>query len=255
MKKYSNIIADSFEAKVEQIEFLPYLLQDLWALGSYPDQIVEVISSLNLPKENTRVLDLGCGKGILGISLAKRFGYKVKGIDAFSSFIEFANKKSKEYNVSNLCEFVCGDIKELIENESGYTVAVLSSVGQIWGNYISTIKKIRDCVLPEGYIILEEGFLVENSGVENENYISYESIVKQITSAGDVIVKETIFPGEWLVELNIQNNKFIQQRAAELYKKYPDKVKIIKQYTDRQISECEFLEKNFRSAMWVLKKI
>ncbi|RJP70058.1 MAG: class I SAM-dependent methyltransferase [Ignavibacteriales bacterium] len=250
-----KIIADAYEAEIEVVEFLPYLLQDLWALGSYPDQTVEEILSLNLPKETTRILDLGCGKGILGISLAKRFGYKVKGIDAFSSFIEFAKEKSKEYNVSNHTEFVCGDIKEMIENESGYTVAVLSSVGQIWGSYTSTIKKIRECVLPGGYIILEEGFLVENSGIENQNYISYESIVNQITAAGDEIVKETIFPGEWLIELNKQNNKFIQQRAAELYEKYPGKAEIIKQYAHRQIAECEFLEKNFRSAMWVLKKI
>jgi len=91
-----KIIAEAYEVEVEAVEFLPYLLQDLWALGSYPDQIVEVISSLNLQKDRTRILDLGCGKGALSISLAKKFGYKVKGIDAFSSFIEFANEKSKE---------------------------------------------------------------------------------------------------------------------------------------------------------------
>jgi 2-polyprenyl-3-methyl-5-hydroxy-6-metoxy-1,4-benzoquinol methylase len=247
-----KIIAEAYEAEVEAVEFLPYLLQDLWALGSYPDQIIKVISELSLGKEKAKFLDLGCGNGALSISIAEKFNCNVKGIDAFSAFIEKAKVKASEKNVSNLTSFICGDVKELIENEKDYDVVILSSVGPIWDDYSTAVKKIRKSLKPFGYLILEEGFIADN--IINENYLSHKEIVEQIISSGDEIVKEIIFPREWLVELNKQNNKFIQQRAAELYNKYPDKVDIIKQYVDGQVSECEFLEKNFQSALWVLKK-
>ena len=40
-------VAKGFDATTELITFIPYLLQDLWALGSSPHLIIKILKSLN----------------------------------------------------------------------------------------------------------------------------------------------------------------------------------------------------------------
>lgn len=256
-RKNKNLsqIAEAFEATVEQLEFIPYLLQDLWALGSYTDQIIELVNTINFSATKLKVLDLGCGKGANSIAIAEKFGISVKGIDGFEPFVEIAIKKSKEKNLSQLTSFICGDIKKLLSRESDYDLVLLASVGKIWDDYKTTIKNIRNVLKPGGYILIEEGFIKDKTKIKNHLYLTYDELVKQITFFKDEIVKEIIFPDEWLKLQNQQYNKVIQKRAEELYLLRPEKKPIIQQYVKRQIEESKFLEQNFRSAMWLIKKI
>ena len=50
-------VAKGFDATPQLIPFIPYLLQDLWALGSSPHLIIKILKSLNLPN-TSKVLDL-----------------------------------------------------------------------------------------------------------------------------------------------------------------------------------------------------
>ena len=104
----------------EIIPFLPYLLQDFWELGSDPEIMTELIDKYIRLSENTRILDLGCGKGAVSVKTAQKLGVKVKGIDLIPEFVEFAEQKAKEYKVDDLCEFETGDINEAVKTESGY---------------------------------------------------------------------------------------------------------------------------------------
>ena len=69
-------IADSLEADQNLLPHMPFLLQDLWALGSSVDHILELTASLDLKPDQTRILDLGCGKGAAAIQIAERFGFR-----------------------------------------------------------------------------------------------------------------------------------------------------------------------------------
>lgn len=65
---------------IEIIPYLSYLLQDLWELGSSPKDMINLIfENINIT-ENTKILDLACGKEAVSINIAKKFGYLVKGI-------------------------------------------------------------------------------------------------------------------------------------------------------------------------------
>ena len=250
----SRKTAEAFEATVEQLQFIPYLLQDLWALGSYTNEIIKIIDKINLSPGKSKVLDLGCGKGANSIAIAQKFGVYVKGIDGFEPFIYDAIKKAKEKNVDHLTSFICGDIKNLLENKPEYNLVILASVGKIWDDYKTTIKNIRNVLNPSGYLLIEEGFITDKTKVKNDLYFEHEELVKQFTSFNDEIVKEIIFPDEWLINQNAQYNKVINNRAEELYLLHPDKKPVIRRYVERQIEECKFLEENFRSAMWLIKK-
>ena len=249
-----HLIAEAYEATVEQLKFIPYLLQDLWSLGTNPVQIAEMIGLLNLLPGDSKILDLGSGKGANGITIAEKFRIKVKGIDAFKPFVDIAIEKAKEKKLDHLTNFICGDIKYLLSSERDYDAVILASMGNIWGDYKTTIKNIRDVLKPGGYILIEEGFLKENTEAGNELYLPYDEIKKQLTIFNDKIIKEIIFPDECLIKQNLQYNRWIQNRAEELYLLHPEKKNIIKQYMDRQIEECRFLEKNFTGALWLLRK-
>lgn len=64
MSDVEEKLAKSLTAEsVELIPYLPYLLQDLWELGSSPKDMVHLISKNIIISEKTKVLDLACGKG------------------------------------------------------------------------------------------------------------------------------------------------------------------------------------------------
>lgn len=98
-EKIPTFAADSLEADPLLLPYMPFLLQDLWALGADVDSIIRAIDSLGPGSSQQNVLDLGCGKGAVSIRIAMRFGYRVLGIDAMASFIEDAIHKSRQYNV------------------------------------------------------------------------------------------------------------------------------------------------------------
>ena len=99
-------IASSLEVSERLLPYLPHLLQDLWALGSAVEYIIDTVAALNLSPHQATILDLGCGKGAVLIKIASLFGLKVVGIDAMPAFLEDARKKAIEYKVSQLCEFI-----------------------------------------------------------------------------------------------------------------------------------------------------
>ena len=102
----------------EIIQFLPYLLQDFWELGSDPVIMEELIKKHIRLSESTRILDLGCGKGAVSVKVAQKLGVKVRGIDLIPEFIEYATQKATEFNVDALCEFAVGDINEAVKAET-----------------------------------------------------------------------------------------------------------------------------------------
>lgn len=80
----------------ELIPYLPYLLQDLFELGSSPKDMLEIIQK-NIPLNKPLcILDLACGKGAVSIHLAKSIPCTIKGIDIMKDFIEVGRSVSKE---------------------------------------------------------------------------------------------------------------------------------------------------------------
>lgn len=82
-KLAGSLTADS----IELIPFLPYLLSDLWELGSSPEDMISLISNNICMSTDIRVIDLACGKRAVSISIAEKFGCRIKGVDIMNDFI------------------------------------------------------------------------------------------------------------------------------------------------------------------------
>ena len=128
----SKSVADSLEVNEKILTHMPYLLQDLWALGSSVEQIIKLLFDLNKSSEICRVLDLGCGKGALSVKIASKFGFEVTGIDAMKEFLSVAREKADEFNVADKCNFVENDILEFTKSPHDFDLVILASIGGVF---------------------------------------------------------------------------------------------------------------------------
>ncbi len=69
---------------------------------------IELWKRLDLPKDSL-VLDAGSGEGNVAIHLAKKFGFRIEGVDLLDFAVEIANKKIKNLGLENQVHFQVGD--------------------------------------------------------------------------------------------------------------------------------------------------
>lgn len=249
-------VAKGFDATPELIPFIPYLLQDLFELGSSPKIIIEILKSLELSPKS-KLLDIACGKGAVSIQIAQRLGFSCKGIDLFKPFIEIAREKALEAGVRHLCKFEVNDINNVIFKEKNYDVLILAAAESLLGEVDEAIGKLRNCVIDNGIIIYDGAFLNESSSLDNPDYSvikKYADTIKQLTSYGDEIIKEAIIPAEETMAINNAYTDVIRKRADELLLKYPEKKKLFFGYIEKQEAECSIIENDLTGCIWCIKK-
>jgi ubiquinone/menaquinone biosynthesis C-methylase UbiE len=248
-------VARAMEVDVRLLPLLPELLADLGGLGSRPHEIADALQAAGAPAGGT-VLDLGCGKGAVAVTLAERFGARVVGVDAFPPFLEAARALAAERGVARLCAFREGDILEVLRGEASHDVALLVSVGPLLGDHRRTLEGLRRQVRPGGLVLIADGFLAE--GVDAlpgyEGCASRDETLRQLAAFGDVLVREIVTPP---VETRAENDRYtalIRGRAERLRRLHPDLAGLMDAYVARQEHEVEQIERGFVCATWVLRR-
>jgi methylase of polypeptide subunit release factors len=122
-------LASYFGVAPEIVGFVPELLQDLWELGSDPELIVRWLREGGLAGAQTRVLDLGCGKGAVALAVAGALGCRVDGVDALLAFVEVARGQARRLGLGQLCRFELGDLRETVQDARGDDAVLLLAVG------------------------------------------------------------------------------------------------------------------------------
>lgn len=232
---------------------LPYLLQDLWEIGSSPDEIIGLIKRNSLSDQINTVLDLGCGKGAVSIRLSREFGWQAHGIDAMPEFIEDAISKSREYDVEDLCRFEVGDIREKMTNLQTYDLIVLGSIGPVFGDIGVTLKTIKPRIASDGYCILDDGYALTPELAEKHGYPTKEKAHQTIQKTGYTILEEYIIPQNEIAESDNEIFQQIEFRVQELIQKHPDKKELLEGYLRAQREEGAILENDLACVTWLLK--
>ncbi len=255
-EKSQRSIADSLESDAKLLPYLPYLIQDLWAMGSSVEQIIESIAELNLPKRTTKILDLGCGKGAVSISIAVKFGFHVTGIDAMPEFLKDAERKAQEFNTAELCEFIKADIFEYTKIEHDFDVVMLASLGGMFESNKATLAILRTQIKPGGYILIDDGYLKEGVTLKRKHYEHYRNrkeTINELTSLGDKIVKEVNTSGG-SKKINKEYLNVIKKRGIELAASKPELKDLITGYVQNQNDECKLIEQYLEGVIWVIRK-
>jgi len=255
-EKQKNQIAKAFDATPELIPFIPYLLQDLFELGSSPEIIINILKSLNL-KKDSRILDLACGKGAVSIRVAKELDYYTLGVDLFEPFIAEAVNKAILQVVAELCTFEVEDIAASISTRKDFDVVILASAETLLGNLDSTIFSLRNTVRHGGYIIYDGAYLNENLPTVHPEYSvlqNYAGTRKVLQSYGDEIIREVLIPADETKSINSRYTELILNRAEELINLNPDKKDLLTGYVRKQEAECKIIESEITGCVWCLQK-
>jgi len=250
-------VAQAFDATPELLPFITELLSDLWALGCSLEVIVELLRPLGLPAETTRVLDLGCGKGAVALTLARQFCFQAMGIDFFEPFIQEARKRAEEMGITSLCQFVCDDIRNTLGEARDFDVVIYASVGGVLGKFDECVAKLRRCVRPGGYMLIDDVFLADPDKVESpwyEHCATHQETLQQLTAHGDALLREVIIPTEDVKALNRQYTELIRRRAEKLAELHPEAADSLFWYVEKQERGSEIMETTVTSAVWLLQR-
>jgi cyclopropane fatty-acyl-phospholipid synthase-like methyltransferase len=240
--------------QTELFPFLPYILQDFWEIGADPVEIIKMIQKhAKKPAHELRVLDLGCGKGAVSIQLASAIGCSCLGIDAVKEFIAFANKKAVERKVSHLCTFEVGDIRLRVNTLHKFDIIILGAIGSVLGNTFDTISAIKRCLKHKGFILIDDGYIPENSNLSHPNASKKSEILAHMEKAGMQLKEEAICQNDdEAAAMHSKEFSHIENRCKELIEEYPDKRSIFENYVSNQKKEYEAIENDFINSLMVI---
>ena len=240
----------------ELLPFLPYLLQDLWELGSSPEDMIRLIKKHMPISKDTKILDLACGKGAVSINIAKSLNVNVYGFDLLPDFIKYAKQKAEEMNVASLCHFTLADINDIVDTEKNYDCVIFGGAGDVLGSPQETLNKLLKTVKPQGYILIDEAYLRDNSSKEEIKYMNYEYLTREqwlclFRDGGLKLVEEVSNMEEYNFD---SDNRAIAARADELAAKHPEKRALFEEYVQSQLNECDDLQNNIVGVTWMLQR-
>lgn len=238
----------------ELFPYLPYILQDLWEIGTDPEVIIKLISAYFEKSDGLNLLDLGCGKGAVSIKVAKSLGCNCYGIDALDEFINYAKKKAKAYHVEHLCTFEIGDIRRKVKTLPAFDIIILGSLGPVFGDYFTTLTILSKCLNKNGIFIIDDGYIENDSDYSHPLIQKLETINEQIDLAGMCLVENDIIQKVDLKTSDDYIFKKLKQRCNELMNKHPEKKALFENYIKKQEIENDVLENKVVCATMLIKR-
>ncbi len=254
MKTVEETVAQAMDCRNPEIlPYLPYILQDFWEIGSSARIIADIIVKDYEICGESEILDLGCGKGAVSITLAKNLGGRCLGIDAISEFIDFARDKAIRDGVGDLCRFICGDARQLLVDLGVFDIIILASVGQILGPYQESLRLLRKHLKPGGLILLDDGYIEDKSSSSHPQVLGRKKLFDQIRQAGLTVRREYRHNSEESSGQHDEEYEWIVRRCGELGERYPEKKELFDGYVDIQRQEYAVLENDLVCAAFVLE--
>jgi len=239
----------------ELVPFLPYILQDSWEIGSDPNTMIDLVRKHTRDHADLRILDLGCGKGAVSVKIAEEFKCECLGIDAIKEFIDEADRKAKEHGVERLCRFEAGDIRERVKSLQGFDVIILGSIGPVLGDYSQTLGSLKDCVKGNGIIIIDDGYITNDSDYVHPLVQKQDVVYRQIIDSGMKLIDEVVFDKDYITASDDAIYESLKKRCLELIEQFPGKATLFTDYMKRQEEENVVLEEKIVCAAMVIRRL
>ncbi|HNR40179.1 MAG TPA: class I SAM-dependent methyltransferase [Acidobacteriota bacterium] len=238
----------------EIVPYLPYILKDAWELGTLPGTVIDLVRRHLTDPARLRVLDLGCGKGAVSVRLAHELGCRCLGIDALAEFIAVAREKAAAFGVRRRCRFEVGDIRDRIRDLGRFDVTVLGAIGPVFGGYRATLDILAPHLGPDGLIVLDDGYLPDDSPHRHPLVVRRSELLGEIESAGMRLVEEVVVGAEAMQAMDEVMFRGVERRCRELIARHPDKRDLFEGYIRRQVEENDWLESRIVCAVMAIRK-
>lgn len=183
----------------------------------------------------------------------------IKSLDLifFAPFIFSARQKAQELNVAELCTFACADLRNALNSARNYDLAIYTAVGDVLGSVAQCVGRLREAIHSRGYMVIDDGFRLTHDPIAfpgYEYYASHEETIHQLTAHGDKIIQEKIFSVAEMKQVNQRNTAFITQSASAIVESHPGLAAALNEFVEQERQECEILERDVASAMWLIEK-
>ena len=158
-------------------------IAETWDLIREPEEKVLRVVCLSQIKENMRVLDVGCGTGIMSDALVHAVGEKgfVKGIDISPGMLSVAKRKFDFPNLS----FEEGNIETLKEESESYDAIICNNVFPHFVNEDRVLENINRLLKP--------------GGVWTVSHLSGRDAVNKIHSDSECFKEDKVpLPEKWI---------------------------------------------------------
>lgn len=252
MDQLDSEFLKSLDAEDREIyPFLPYILQDLWSLGSLSKYIVDLLQKhfpTNQPKE---VIDLGCGKGEVLVSLRKEFEFTGLGIDIVPDFITSGMKVIESHGFQDDLLLKIGDIKSYLPQLKAKDLVIYAHDSDLLGNVFETLRVFNTNIRSNGWICFESLYSLTNQDSENP---TKEEFYDQVNQSGLRLVDSIDWRLQDLKKMNEFQVTRIENRVLELVEKHPGKKELFLNYLKNQQEECQELENNLQCVTLLLRK-
>lgn len=239
------------------VRYIPQLLAGIWSMSVLPETVLELLGSGERTRDVSKVLDLGCGKGAISITLARQFGYKVRGVDIFEPFVEEARSRAKKLGVDGICSFEHGDITWEARGAADYDMVLLIWMGGVLGSIGESVRKIRRLIRPGGFMLIGEACFKD--GVRTDHpfqlrFAGHEATVKELTMNGDVIVKELMIPPDKVAAYYREYINSLRKGAGKCAGEHPEHAALLREYVKNHEEMCRIMESTVDSYLWLLRR-
>ena len=138
------------------------------------EKLTRFCKTLELPEES-RVIDIGCGKGEFLHRLSSIYNISGIGIDKSPYCIE-ESRRQKENRVPDAqIEYLLMDGKDY-DTEEKFDLTSCMGASWIWGGIRGTLKALRDLTKPGGLVVLGEPYWLKEP---SEEYLKLEEMKRE----------------------------------------------------------------------------
>lgn len=211
--------------------------------------------------DKPEILDVGCGRGVPTIELAKLSGGEVIGLDISKESLNELERKAKELNLSDKVQTIeCSIFEMSFPNEC---FDIIWSEGSIFLiGFERGLKDWRKFIKLEGFLVVHEMCYLEvDPPPEIRNYWekvypgirNVEGNLEFITECGYRIIEYFSLPVDAWSKLYF---KPLQERIETLRKKYRNKENVI-EILNKEQKEVDLYNKYYKwygSAFYIMQK-
>ena len=145
-------VVDYFDAESSYWQGL-YSGDDVFAIihQQRRSMALQYFDELSLPN-TARVLEVGCGAGLLTVDLARR-GYTIEALDRAKSMVELTRRNALECGAENSVKARIGDVCQLPFSDATFECLIALGVLPWVANIHGALKEVSRVLVPGGYAI------------------------------------------------------------------------------------------------------
>lgn len=250
-------VAASMGVPRTALPILSELFAEQRSLGATPRRVTNWLIGAGVGPRS-RVIDLGCGKGSVALSIARRSGAEVRGVDAFPPFIAEARRRAASLRPkpgrSAHAEFVLGDLwSERTPRSRRYDAVIMLNIAST----TEALPLIQRLLKPGGVCVLDDA--VDVSGLQGETRVrdappQLAEVRDEFLGRGFEILRERVFTRAEVRASVAGVTQSLVRAARAIRQREPELHTIARACVENHRAAGALLSGTLRPVLWMLRR-